>query len=159
MTERELSAAARRLLDDVNTHGWHSQHVFDPELARPNFSYSVGFTQTLGAPEFIVFGLHRDVMHDMLGEVFRQVKAGRKVEGDQRWHGLTEDFDCIGKKASHDGLFTDYAVLADWFWQRQGQTGHPAMVQLVWPGLLDGLFPWDEGCAESVVAAQPRLWA
>ena len=104
MTERELSAAARRLLDDVDTHGWHSQHVFDPELARPNFSYSVGFTQTLGAPEFIVFGLHRDVMHDMLGEVFRQLKAGRKVEGDQRWHGLTEDFDCIGKKASHDGL-------------------------------------------------------
>ena len=159
MTESELSAATRRLLEDVETHGWHSQHVFDPELAEPNFSYSVGFTQTLNAPEFIVFGLHRDVMHAMLAEVFRQVKAGRKVEGDQRWHGLSEDFDCVGKKAAHEGLFTKYAARANWFWKRQGQPGHPAIIQLVWPGLLDGLYPWDEGCAPGVIAAQPRLWA
>jgi hypothetical protein len=159
MDATELSAPERRILADIDTYGWHSQHVFDPELARPNFTYTIGFSHSLDAPEFIVFGLHRDVMRDMLAALFQQIKAGRKVERDQRWQGLVEDFDLVAKKADQDGLFTDYAVMADWFWKRQGHDGHPALVQLVWPGWLDGLYPWDEGCAHGVIAAQPQLWA
>jgi len=158
MTEGELPPSDRRVLDDIAAYGWHSQHVFDPELTTPNFTYTVGFTQTLDAPEFIVFGLHRDEMHSMLAEVFRQIKAGRKVDGGQAWQGLSPDFDCIGKKAAHEALFTLYMPVADGFWKHQGHRGYPAVVQLVWPGWLDGLYPWDEGCAASVIAAQPKLW-
>tara|TARA_R110000787_G_scaffold4726_1_gene17817 strand:+ start:952 stop:1857 length:906 start_codon:yes stop_codon:yes gene_type:complete len=159
MTESEITPADQRILDDIARHGWHSCHVFDPELATPNFTYTVGFTQTLDAPEFIVFGLHRDEMHAMLSEVFRQIKAGRKVDGGQAWQGLSPDFDCIGKKAADEALFTLYMPVADGFWKHQGHRGHPAVVQLVWPGWLDGLYPWDEGCAANVIAAQPKLWS
>ena len=159
MSDEVLTATEHRILDGIAAHGWYSQHIFFPELEAPNFTYTIGFSETLNAPEFIIFGLHRDVMQDMLGEVFRQLKAGRKLESEQRWQGLSDDFDCISRKASHPDLFTQYATLADWFWKRKGQTGHPALVQLVWPGLLDGLYPWDEGCKQSVADAQTQLWS
>ena len=148
----------RRILDMIGAHGWYAVHRFDPELETPNYTYTVGFTETLNAPEFIVFGLHRDVMYDMLAGVFDQIKAGRKIEDDQVWKGLHEDFDCVGRKVSHPDVFETYAVLADWFWKRGGHQGHPGLMQIVWPGLLDGLYPWDEGCRETVSEAQTKLW-
>ena len=159
MTDGELTDTQQRVLDSIEAHGWHSMHIFHPDLEAPNFTYTIGFSQTLNAPEFIVFGLHRDDMHDMLAEVFRQLKAGRKLESEQRWTGLHPDFDCIGRKASHPDLFSKYAALADWFWHLSGQKGHPALMQLVWPGLVDGLYPWEDGCKPHVIAAQTPLWS
>ncbi|HRX75222.1 MAG TPA: DUF4262 domain-containing protein, partial [Hyphomonas sp.] len=153
-----ISDEERRILDSIEAHGWYAVHRFDPELEKPNFTYTVGFTKTLNAPEFIVFGLHRDVMFDMLAGVFEQVKAGRKIGDNQVWKGLTEDFECVGRKASHPDLFGKYATLADWYWKRSGNQGHPAVIQLTWPGLLDGLYPWDRKCRADVKAAQTKLW-
>ena len=158
MAGGDFIAEERRILDMIGTHGWYAVHRFDPELQTPNFTYTVGFTQTLNAPEFIVFGLHRDAMHDMLAGVFSQIEAGRKLEDGQVWKGLHPDFNCVGRKASHPGLFTNYALLADWFWKQAGHEGHPAIMQIVWPGWLDGLYPWDTGCRDSVRTAQPELW-
>jgi hypothetical protein len=148
----------KRILDSVEAHGWYAAHRFDPELETPNYTYTVGFSQTLNAPEFIVFGLHRDVMYDMLASVYAQIRAGRKLEDGQVWKGLHEDFDCTARKVSHDEAFGKYAVLADWLWTRNGHGGHPALIQIVWPGLIDGLYPWDTGCRENVKEAQPQLW-
>lgn len=153
-----ISDEERRILDSIEAHGWYAVHRFDPELEKPNFTYTVGFTKTLNAPEFIVFGLHRDVMFDMLAGIFEQVKAGRKIGDNQVWKGLSEDFECVGRKASHPDLFSKYATLADWYWKRSGNQGHPAVIQLTWPGLLDGLYPWDRKCRPDVKAAQTKLW-
>nr|WP_321439678.1 DUF4262 domain-containing protein [uncultured Hyphomonas sp.] len=148
----------QRILGSIEAHGWYAVHRYDPELVEPNYTYSVGFSQTLDAPEFIVFGLHRDVMYDMLAGIYDKIKAGRKLEDNQVWKGLHEDFDCVARKVSHEDAFEKYAVLADWLWARNGQGGHPALVQIVWPGLLDGLYPWDPGCRDAVKEAQPKLW-
>jgi hypothetical protein len=32
------------------------------------------------------------------------------------------------------------------------------VVQIVWPGKLDGLFPWEEGCNELVIERQLPLY-
>jgi hypothetical protein len=67
----------KRILGSIEAHGWYAVHRYDPELVEPNYTYSVGFSQTLDAPEFIVFGLHRDVMYDMLaGFTTRSKRAG-----------------------------------------------------------------------------------
>ena len=159
MTDRPLNDFETRTLDNIATHGWSALHVFDPDGLGAEFSYSVGFTRTLGAPEFIVFGLPKDLRHYMLSEVFRQIKAGCTAAPGQRWHNLIEGFDCVGMAATDPELFTEYATSANWFWRHQGHTGHPDVIQLVWPGSKDGLFPWDDGCSPDVIAAQPRLWA
>lgn len=62
-------------------------------------------------------------------------------------------------RGDHPDLFTEYATSANWFWNDQGQDGHPPVYQIAWPGARDGLFPWEEGCAEEVITAQPQLWS
>ncbi len=147
-----------KLLLNIIEHGWQCSHVFDPKAILPDFSYTVGFSQTLNAPEFITFGLSRDLMQNMLWEVFRQVKDGLNISDNMQLKGLIDGFDCIAKKAQHKDLFTEYATHANWLWKLNENEGHPDVYQIIWPGAQQGLFPWDEGCAQDVIDAQPKLW-
>ena len=148
----------RKLLAMVDEHGWQCTSVFDPEGNDPDFSYSTGFTKSLNAPEFIIFGLPKDLMHKMLWEVYRQVEGGARPTDGMRWQGLLDGFDCISRKAVHKDLYTEYAVSANWFWRETGNVGSPEIYQIVWPGARQGLFPWEDGCAAGVIKAQPPLW-
>ncbi len=58
----------------VEEHGWQFTFVFDPEGLTLDFGYSVGFTSSLGAPEFIIFGLPRALTNSMLWEVYKQIE-------------------------------------------------------------------------------------
>ncbi len=148
----------QKLLSNVEEHGWQFTYVFDPKRQNPDFAYTVGFTKSLGTSEFIVFGLPRDLMSDMLWEIYRQVEKGTIPADGMRWHGLLEGFDCISRRAKHKKLHSDYTVSANWFWHETGHSGSPEVYQIVWPGAQQGLFPWDDGCVQDVIDAQPHLW-
>ena len=154
----DYSEYEKALFANVEEHGWQFTYVFDPDGKTPDFGYSVGFTQSLDAPEFIIFGLPKDMISSMLWTTFRQMQDGARPSDGQHWSGLLEGFDCISRRACHPDLFTEYAVSAQWFWSQTGNAGHPEVYQLVWPGAKDGLFPWEDGCAQSVIDAQPALW-
>lgn len=87
------------------------------------------------------------------------MQDGARPEHGKRWSDLLEDFDCVTTEADHPDLFTEYATSADWFWRTQGRDGHPPVYQIVWPGAQQGLFPWEEDCAQDVITAQPKLWS
>ncbi len=159
MSKRPLNDAELKMLKNIDTHGWHAMHVFDPNGKSPPFTYSVGFTQSLAAPEFIVFGLPRELMHSMIWEAYRQTKAGKTIEDGAVWDDLIEGHKCVSRRADHAALFRDYTTSADWFWRHQGHADHPPIMQLVWPGAEDGLFPWDDGCAQKVIDSQLQLWS
>jgi len=146
------------MFTNIREHGWHGMHVFDPDGLTPSFTYSVGFSTTLNAPEFIIFGLSSKLMHSILWEVFRQLKNAQAVEQGQRWHGLLEGFTCVSMHATHEDLFKEYATSAGWYWKETGHEGHPEVCQLIWPGAQQGLFPWEQGCVQDVIDAQPQLW-
>ncbi|MEO0498077.1 MAG: DUF4262 domain-containing protein [Pseudomonadota bacterium] len=148
----------QELLANVEKHGWQFTFVFDPDGVEPDFAYSVGFTSSLNAPEFIVFGLPQEVMSHMLWEIYRQIQTGTSPSDGMRWENLLEGFDCISRKAVHPGVHSQYLISADWFWREQGKEGNPDVFQIVWPGARDGLFPWDDGCHQDVIDAQPSLW-
>lgn len=156
---RELNEYEINLIENVEKYGWFGNSVFDPDGKEPMFTYSTGFTKTLGAPEFIVFGLNKDLMHNMLWEVFHQIKAGAIPQDGMRWSNLLEGFDCISKKAVHPGLHKEYTCSANWFWRHQGHTDPLEVYQLVWPGAKQGLFPWEKGCDDFVISQQTQLWA
>ncbi|KZK76883.1 hypothetical protein PsW64_04728 [Pseudovibrio sp. W64] len=147
-----------KVLSIIEKHGWQFTFVFDPEGLTPDFGYSVGFTTSLGAPEFIIFGLPRELMNSMLWEIHRQIKEGAIPTDGMRWNGLLEGFDCISRKATHKNLHSEYTTSANWLWQEKGNEGSAEVFQIVWPGAQQGLFPWDEGCAQDVIDAQPNLW-
>ena len=148
----------KKLLRNIEEFGWQATSVFDPKGEDPNFTYSIGFTSTLEAPEFIVFGLPSDLMRSMLWEVFRQIEAGRAISDGDRLSGLLEDFDCVVREVHPDNIKPEYLNSAIWYWHRTGNEGLPPVFQVVWPGKNDGLFPWDVACPEIVRELQPPLY-
>ena len=158
MIDRPLNDFEQKILDNIETHGWHATAVSGSKGETKSFAYSVGFSKTLGAPECIVFGLPWDLMHHMLWEVYRQVEAGAAITQGARWQGLLEGFECVSMRATNKELFSKYAISAGWYGRNISGLGEPDVYQIVWPGARDGLFPWDQGCSKDVISAQPQLW-
>jgi len=148
----------RNILQNIDEHGWFCTSVFDPTGTRPAFSYSVGFTRTLDAPEFIVFGLDTKMMHSMLWQVFRDIKAGRKPGDLDTWGGLLAGHDCVIRAVHPTNIIREYLSSAMWLWGDPATRGPLTAFQIVWPGAGTKLFPWDEGCPQIVRDEQPSLY-
>jgi hypothetical protein len=154
-----LSDYEERIIANVDEHGWYCISVFGDEDG-PGFSYSIGFMETLGAPEFIVFGFESKLAHRVLWEVFRQIQKGatEPFEG-RRWSGLIEGYDCISRRVHSTQHVRDYFNSA--LWHRRHCVGSDAefqAYQLFWPGAVQGLFPWESDCEQIVRDHQPALY-
>jgi hypothetical protein len=147
-----------RIASNIAEHGWFCVSVLG-DATRPPFSYSVGFAETLNAPEFIVLGMSGKMGHGMLWELFRALKSGAPAPGDgDRVAGILSGYDCIARKVHPDNVVRDYFNSAIWRWGDPTLRGAPLQAcQLLWPG-LDGLFPWEPGCEPEVRAVQPLLF-
>ncbi len=147
------------ILNNVEKHGWHGTFVFDPKGSDPSFTYSTGFSKTLNAPEFIIFGLSNEIMHSMLWGVYGQIEKGAAPEDGMAWQGLLGgDFICVSRKVLRKDAYETYVRSADWFWHYSGNDGHPGLYQIVWPGAQQGLLPWEKGCSQQTIDMQTPLW-
>jgi hypothetical protein len=153
-----LTDYERQILANVEDYGWHCVGVSDPEGIEPPFAYSVGFTKTLSAPEFIVFGLGQRLMHQMLSRIFEQIEGGRLVGDGSIWDGLIENYPCVARAVHATNIKIDYLNSAMWFWRQSGKEGTLPAYQVIWPGVADRLFPWNAGCHEDTRKAQPPLY-
>jgi Domain of unknown function (DUF4262) len=157
----ELNESERHYLESIEKFGFQSVHVFGDQ-DEPGFTYSVGFTSTLGASEFIIFGLNRDTMHSMLWDIFEQIKAGKKIVDGARWSDLIDNYDCVSRTVHHTNIQTEYLNSAIWYWESQLDNDSllPVM-QIVWPGspgFGEGLFPWEDGCHDEIRRLQRPLY-
>jgi hypothetical protein len=153
-----LSDYEQKIIDNVAEHGWFCVSVFgNPD---PTFSYTVGLWETLGTPELIIFGQPLKLMHSMLWTAFRQIKAGKtRVRDGERWSGLIDGFDCISRPVHESQIVRDHFNSAIWYHGYTGGDGKPlSAFQLFWPGVKDGLFPWEKNCGEAVRELQPLLY-
>ncbi len=152
-----LDAIDQKVVDDVAAHGFHSMGVGAGD-GEPQFRYSVGFWESLGSPEVLIFGLDFKLMHSMLWEIFRQIKAGSALEDGKRYVGLLEGYDCIARPV-HQSQHGEYFGFALWY--RRYRNVDPSALeayQLFWPGVEQRLFPWERGCVDEVRSAQPLLY-
>jgi hypothetical protein len=144
------------IVDDVQKHGWYSVFVVTGEH-EPSFGYSVGFWESLNAPDVIIFGLPSKLTHSMLFELSRQLKSGRKLADGVRWPGLIAGYDCVSRRV-HPSQTPKYLLSAIWYRNyRQGRDDIESY-QIFWPGKGDGLFPWEAGCSDYVRESQPALY-
>ena len=153
-----MSDYERTIEDNVREHGWFCVAVVDPEGNDPAFAYSVGFNETLGTPEVIVFGLDHELMHAMLWTAFRQVREGRALHDGDRWGGLLDGFDCILKTVDPTNIVPEYFNSAIWYHGDPATHGLLEASQIVWPDADTGRFPWDPGCPPLVRELQPALY-
>lgn len=156
----KLNRYERDIITNIEKHGWFCTSVFDPDGKQQPFSYSVGFTQTLKCPEFIVFGLDVKLMHSMLWNVFRAIRDGKRPEDNQHWDGLLEGYDCVVRAVHPSQIEPKFFASAMWFWISYLERCADDMqaFQIVWPGVGDALYPWDEACPQIVRDRQPPLY-
>ena len=157
MSARDNSALEQKIIANVREHGCHINYVFDPDGDMPGFAYSVGFQETLGQPEVIVFGLPADVMRFMINETMRQCRAGLRLDHGVELQGLLDGHSCVVCEVSPENIKPDFFNSAMWF--RRHVTGEEmeAAFQIIWPGVDDGLYPWDDDCEDIVRNLQPCL--
>lgn len=146
----------QKMVDSIAEHGWYAISVLADDKG-PGFTYSVGFWEALNAPDVIIFGLPSKLMHNMLWEVFRQVRDGRAMTDGARWSGLIEGFDCISRPV-HNSQIPNHMLSSSWYKEYRTGSEDIDAYQMFWPGKNDGLFPWEPGCAEIVRDSQPALY-
>jgi len=100
------------------------------------------------------------MMHAMLLGIFRQVEAGNKPVDGGKWDNiLGNEFTCVSREVHPSYNGSDYFNSARWFHKHNGgDTNKMSFMQLFWPDPQDGLFPWDDGCADDFIEAQPMLF-
>jgi hypothetical protein len=135
----------------VAGRGWGVVSVPDAG-PRPAYAYTVGLWHSFGHAEASVFGRDEQEMVRWLDTVGGQVEAGRVLNPDRQGDDVLGDAEVFPRPALaswHRHLF----ATALRFYR-----GQPVpMLQLVWPDDR-GVLPWEPGCTEACLAAQPWLW-
>ena len=148
----------QQILENVATYGCHVTMVFDPDGDEPGFAYSAGFAETVDQPEVIVFGLPNETMHFMVNETLRQCRDGFRLKDWVEIDGLLEGHRCIARAVNPSFIIGDYFNSAMWLRRRLTGEQMTEAMQIVWPGAVDGLFPWDSGSSDIVREYQPALY-
>lgn len=148
----------RGIIANLREHGCQVNLVFDPDGEQPGFGYSIGFTETVDQPEVITFGLSRELMKSMINETLQQCRNGLVLTDGAVIDGLLEGHSCIARKVHPSQIVNDYVNSALWYHKARTGERLTDVVQIVWPGAVDGLFPWDDGCDAGVIALQPALY-
>ena len=153
-----LNDYEKRLIDQIAEYGWFCLTVAGGEEGEPQFSYTIGLWETLGTPELIVFGLESKLSYWMLADMIDRLKAGERLVDGARISGLLVDHDCVARAVHPSQIRVKYLNSAIWY--RRFRTGDEAVeaFQLFWPGVPDGLFPWESGCDAVVREKQPLLF-
>jgi hypothetical protein len=143
----EIDSSEKAVLADVQEHGWHALWIHGDDEG-PEFTYSIGFYRTLGAPEVIVFGLRPELAHSMLWDAYRRCEQGDVLQAGTFYEDFIEGHAITFAAVSDDARAT-YFGFANWFYKGE----FPAL-QLVWPSARDGSWPWE---SESISRIQPLL--
>ena len=132
-----------KVASDIASYGWHVLHVLSEDEA--SFSYTVGFTETLGHAEVIMSGLRRELRHDLLNDIGNLIKNGERFEKGDISHrvvkGLPVKFIAVDEKSK-----VAYLRMAA---NRYGEAGFQAL-QCVWPD-KHGEFQADTNLAQEIL--------
>ncbi|OYU73324.1 MAG: hypothetical protein CFE32_21255, partial [Alphaproteobacteria bacterium PA3] len=91
-------------------------------------------------------------------EIRRQCAEGLELSAGLSIHDLLEGYDCIARWCSSREVIKEHLGWARWYHNTQRAVDVEGFYQIVWPGAVNGLFPWDEGVSQDVIDAQPALY-
>jgi len=142
----------------IQRHGWMAMYVGDYQ-ASPCWAYSIGFEESLGQPEVIVFDVTQADASALLWWIYKSIESGELLPKDsEAW---APEGEVIGvwrevhptQLNSADGWF----AAAQERLERRGAADALRAFQLV---VRDGgeKFPWDEGYDERLRPKQPALY-
>ena len=140
---------------NIAEHGWYGVKFPETEDA-PGWEHSIGFTERLGKPEIVVFGLDYDVSHGLIWAVFRAFAKGAAYHDRSVASGIIQGYDCQFRDVL-PAYFEDYLFTARARHERRGSVYPFRALQLIWPDER-GIFPWESDCDPGIAALQPLLF-
>jgi hypothetical protein len=145
-----LDGSERAFVAQVREHGWFDTAVFGDDQG-PGFSFTTGLWVNTGQPELIMFGMKREIAHDVLWDLFRDAKLGAPLPigepTDKAFANLSAYAFPVSKR-----FYSDYLGWSRWFY---GGDEFPCL-QIVWPD-REGVFPWEPGFDPAFAADQTDL--
>ena len=160
LTQLRKSLHQRDLERAVMKQGWAAALVGRYGEA-PSWTHSIGFQETLGQPEVVVFDVPDAQRSALIREVFEELQAGTlTLEDGKTWEREDHDHPAVWRKVHSsqidcpDGWFETAAARRP---RGRGPADDPEVFQLV---LSDqkGLLPWDDGYDETARPRQPALF-
>ena len=148
--ETASDAQEKKVLDDIDTFGWHCVNVLAEEDL-PGYSFSVGNYRSANHPEFIIFGLRSDVAHQILTVTLAGLNGGAIVDLSAPTDELLNGHSCVFVKVP-EAQYHEHVGFCRWYYEGNGFP----LYQIVWPS-RDGYFPWHGEASEAFRAAQPVL--
>jgi len=165
--------ARLKLLDDVETHGFHIMVVqqslaqehghrlsaADEERASrwsnvPDWSYTIGLYHSYGHPEIVAFALGDDIIKELCWDLARQIQAGRTFAPGMAYKDVLPSFE--GQRCAFETVSPAWIPsllgFARWFYRG---TDFPVL-QYLWPDRF-GRFAWEKEATETILAVQPVL--
>jgi len=134
----------KSLEENIKKFGWQCQYVFDPNSEREDFSYSIGFEESYGHPEIMIFGLKKETMHSVLSDIADEIKNGKVFEPNKKTLGvLSGDYEVIFKPLL-DSYLSEYAGIASDYYSSQFR-----VYIMLWPD-KNNVLPTDNNCELTV---------
>lgn len=143
-------SSEQKVLDDVARHGWHCIHVL-AEGDQPSFSYTIGLYHRFEYPELLIYGLPREIAHQVLAIAAEAAASGQALDTSRPTDELLNGYTCmfvdvpVSQYAEHVGF-------ARWYYEGDA---FPVR-QIVWPS-REGLYPWHEEAPAKFRQHQPVL--
>lgn len=139
----------------VEEHGWALEAVApDPERdpPQPAYAYTVGFPETFGFSEVVVFGLQPVAANGLLGLVADCLRGGTEIPLGVEVVGLLDgELRCVFAPVDLAAWGAFFPICSAW---RRG--GPFAMAQLLWPD-RNGFLPYETGYSRPMRYAQPVI--
>jgi Domain of unknown function (DUF4262) len=131
-----MSQVTKKIRTSVARHGWHCISVPGEEDGQFDFSYSIGFEETLKHPEVSVFGLPSKIASPIIANCYDLVRKGHPLEVGKDYPGLLS-----GGYSVMVGGFAKPPHHADYFGAGMEYHGREVrMLVLLWPN-RSGVFP------------------
>ncbi len=128
----------RRVLDDVDRHGWSLVLVPDEDDSPP-FAFTVGLFHKFQHPELVLVGLPLESAAGILTGAATAVRDGRGFEPGSVSEGLLEGF-AVTWRTVPTRMYPAYLGCARWFYEGDAF----GAIQLVYPD-HEHRWPWTDG--------------
>jgi hypothetical protein len=140
----------QKLVDNVAVHGWHCIHIL-AEGEHVAYSFTVGLFHSYGHPELIIFGLAREVAHDILTIAADAARSGSPIDLTQPTDAFLKNGHCEFAKVPASA-YREHVGSALWYYE----TKPFPLYQIVWPSKT-GNFPWEPEVSAAFREAQPVI--
>src|SRR5262245_36961608 len=149
--KHDQTAASRKVIRDVNTHGWHVVKVSALD-EHPGWAFSIGLFYTFRHPEILMFGLSLDLMHRLINSLGEEVRTGRRFETGFEHDDLVEGYRCAFRDVD-PAWYPSVLGFATWYYKR---AAFPT-IQCFWPD-KQHRYPWERGFDPRLESHQPLLF-